>query len=242
MRIRSLLVSLGVSAASVLGLPHQARAQEWHRHGHDRWDGIPTAAFHRAYAILKGGGMALRGDDGPAGSYFGLEVGQSTADRLDLGVSVDWFHHRSRDLELLFETENGFQPPLRGEITRFESSSDFVPLGFTARLRLPLQKSALVPFVSGTLAYEILHVEFYSHESTPGKIAVLLGNSQTLMGFGWQAAGGVELALAPGLGIVGEAGFHSSDPSRELDSGGDPVDVRTSLHGGFVRAGLRLAL
>jgi hypothetical protein len=244
MRSHFIRRSVALFATAALGSPPAAHADRCHRFGHGRnsWDGIPGTATAHGYGMLKGGGMMLGGDAGPTGSYFGLEVGQTLAERVDFGFSLDWFHRSDRDMAVLFETDHGFQPPLRGEITRFESSSDFVPLGFTLRLRMPLANPAIVPFVSGTLSYEILHLDFFARDFPPGPYDALLGNSQTLMGFGWQVAGGVEIALAPGVGLFGEAGLHHSDPSRQLEFSGSPVDVRASLHGGFMRAGVRVGL
>jgi len=218
-----------------------ANSEPCHHCRPTRWDPITEKTSSlQAYALLKGGGMMLGGAS--TGGYFGFEIGQSAAQRLDVGFSVDWYHRQSRDMELLFETDHGFDPPLVGESTRFESSSDFVPVGVTLRLRLPVGNEAVTPFLSGTLAYEILHMEFFDRNPVPGPYDALLGNSQTLMGFGWQMAGGVELALAPTFRVFGEAGLHRSDPSHQLEWAQSPIDVHASLHGGFLRAGLRVAL
>jgi len=206
-----------------------------------RWDDARRSNLD-PYAMLKGGGMML-GAGGSTGGYFGFEIGQNAADRVDFGFSVDWYHRHSRDLELVFDTDHTFDPPLRGQVTRFESSSDFVPIGVTLRLQLPLRNEAIVPFLSGTVAYEVLHVEFYDRDRIPDSWDGLLGASQTLMGFGWQMAGGITLALGPGFGLFGEAGLHRGEPSRTIETWGvDPIDVSASLHGGFLRAGLRFDL
>lgn len=198
------------------------------------------SADFESYAILKGGGMDLDGAD--PGGWFGLELGGSAASRLDVGFSVDWYHRRSREMDLLFETEHGFEPPIRGEITRFESSADFVPLGVTLRLRVPIGRGSVVPFVSGTLGYEILHLEFLDRAAPPLPYDDLLGGSETLAGFGWQAAAGVEIALAPGIGLLGEAGLHRGTPSRTTELDGVPVDLSAPLDGAFLRVGLRVGL
>jgi len=224
-------------AAAIGSLARPAHADPHRRP--DRWRHVESDPIAGGYAIVKGGGMMLSGASG--GGYFGLEVGRAASAWFDAGVSLDWYHRRSREMELLFETDRGFDPPIRGEVTRFESATDFVPIGFTMRLRMPTATGAVVPFVSGTAAYEILHMSFYDRDRVAQPYDDLLGDSQTLFGFGWQVAGGVEWALGPGAGIIGEAGVHWSDPTRRLHDGTIPVDVTASLHGGFVRAGLRLS-
>lgn len=244
MRMRSKLTPVGLALVSVLVLarPASAGSCDGISYGRSHWRSGNPAGPTDGYAILKGGGMLLGGESGPTGGYFGLELGRSAGNVLDLGFSLDWFHRRSRDMQLLFESDHGFQPPIRGEITQFESASDFVPIGATLRLRLPLANTAVVPFVSGTLAYEILHLSFYDRDPVPGPYDYLLSNSQTLMGFGWQAAGGVEIAVAPNVGLLGEVGVHRGDPSRQVDYQGGPIDLSAPLHGGFLRLGFRVAL
>lgn len=237
MRLNSTL-GAGLVCAATLATPTDSHAGArdrswWEERGDPKLD---------AYAMLKGGGMML-GAGASTGGYFGFEIGQNVAQRFDFGFSVDWYHRHSRDLELVFESDHTFDPPIRGQVTRFESSSDFVPLGLTMRLQIPLRNEVVVPFLSGTVAYEVLHVEFFDRDRIPNSWDNLLGASQTLMGFGWQMAGGLNLVLAPGFGLFGEAGMHRSEPSRTIDAWGlDPVDVSANLNGGFLRAGLRLDL
>jgi hypothetical protein len=238
--VRFLTVFASLAAALVAMTPCSSLADRYRRP--DRWQRVEPGSGFDGYAMVKGGGMMLSGAGASSGGYFGLEVGRNAARWFDAGVSIDWYHRRSRDVELLFETEHGFDPPLRGEVTRFESSTDFVPIGLTARLRLPAANAAVVPFVSGTVAYEILHMSFFDRDPIPQPYDELLGRSQTLLGFGWQIAGGVEWAVAANAGLFGEAGMHWSDPSRQLDAFAAPVDVTASLHGGFLRAGLRVSM
>jgi hypothetical protein len=213
-----------------------------HRWGQRGSQDVRIDSAFDGYAMLKGGGMMLNGAGTSSGGWFGLEVGRNTAGWVDAGFSLDWFHRRSRDTELLFEADHGFDPPIRAEVTRFESSTDFVPIGFTLRLRIPTGNEVIKPFVSGTLSYEVLHMSFYDRDRVVQPYDDLLGNSQTLTGFGWQVAGGVEFAITRQVGFFGEAGVHWSDPARELEDGFTTVDVSASLHGGFLRTGLRMSL
>lgn len=237
--LRAPLILLGLLCA----LPVAAHADPgrggW-RHGRHRYPASrDRGPAPDAYVGVKGGGFMLgRGD----GAYFGLETGITTSDVLDLGVSIDYFHRRSRDMDLLFETEHGFDPPIRGEITRFESSADFVPVGLTARLRFPTGNRALSPFVSGTLSYEVLHLSFFDRDAPPQPYDDVLGTEQTFMGFGWQAAAGLEISVGSGVGFFGELGLHRGTPSRAVEIDGEPVDLRARMNGGFMRAGLRVAL
>lgn len=213
------------------------RESPWRGRRHrDEFRGIPDG-----YVAVKGGGLVVTGD-GPEGVYLGLEAGGSAAGKLDLGFSLDYFHRSTRELEVLFETDHGFDPPIRGERTTFESTADFVPVGVTARVRVPAASGGFVPFVSGTLAYEVLHLSFFDRTAPSQPYDEVLGTSQTFWGFGWQASAGVEVSLGEGYGLFGELGLHRGTPSREIEIDGEPVDLRVRMNGGFARAGLRIAL
>ena len=189
-----------------------------HRRGHRGSQDVRIDSAFDGYAILKGGGMMLSSAGTSSGGWFGFEVGRNAGGVVDAGLSLDWFHRRSREMDLLFESGQGFDPPIRGEVTRFESSTDFVPIGFTLRLRVPAANNVIMPFVSGTLSYEVLHMSFYDRDRVVQPYDDLLGDSQTLMGLGWQVAGGVAIAITRQVGFFGEAGVHWSDPARQLET------------------------
>ncbi len=196
----------------------------------------------QGYVAVKGGGLALGAAGATGGTYVGVETGITASEVLDVGFSVDYFHRRSRDLDVWFETDHGFDPPVRGEITRFESSADFVPIGVTARLRLPTGTQACRPFVAATLAYEVLHLSFFDRNAPVRPYDNILTNDETFMGFGWQASAGVDFGLAPGVGVFGELGLHRGTPSQAVEVNGDPVDLRVQMNGAFLRGGVRVAL
>jgi hypothetical protein len=215
--------------------PGNIRSQRW-----GDWDSNPRA-FDR-YLLLKGGGLLIGGEGGPDGAYFGFEVGGSSGGVFDLGIAVDWFHRHRREMQVLFETDHGFEPPVRGEITAFESSTDFVPFGVAGRVRLPLANAAIRPFVAGMAGWEVLYLRYYAHDPQPNPYGALLDRSEWFGGFGWQASAGVEFALGRGVGILGEVGMHRGEPSQSVRLDGVPVDLRVRLNGAFLRAGVRLAI
>lgn len=193
------------------------------------------------YLLVKGGGLYVADGGGTDGMYFGLEIGGDVERVLDLGLCVDYFHKRTRDLAVLFDSD-AYQFPVHATITNFESSADFVPLGVTARLKLPVGGGAVVPFGSGTLAYEILHLGLTERNRPPRPYLDLLGDSETFTGFGWQAAAGVQVTMSSSIGIFGELGLHRSSPSQSAEANGVPVDLKVDLDGAFLRAGLRIGM
>src|SRR5262245_27837921 len=196
--VRTLRCALIVITVT-LPLAGQAEAHSWrHPWGHPS-DAGPSS-FER-YFLLKGGGLFLGGDGVADGAYLGMEVGSSAQRVLDIGFAMDWFHRHSRDVEVLFETDHGFDPPVRGVISNFESSTDFVPFGITAKLRIPLANQTLRPFISGMVGYEVLYLSFYERNPEQRPWDALLDRSERFAGAAWQAAAGVEFAVSPTVGI-----------------------------------------
>jgi len=234
MRHRSLLFASVVLVAPTLA--HANPDDDWRPRQHAAVSQRP-----QGYVALKGGSMALGDDPTPDGVYVGLDAGSTLSRVLDIGFAIDYFHHESRDVDVLFESSHGFEPPVQGVSTRFRSAADFVPIGLSARLRLPTH-TALSPFVGGTVSYEILHMSFFDRDAPRQPSNDVLGTEQTLMGVGWQASAGLEIGLAQGVGLFGELGLHRGTPTRSIELNGQPVDLRVPMNGGFVRAGLRLAL
>ncbi len=244
------LVSIAGSLALDLACPPRTDGaladRRWHdpgraERGRGWWDGRSGSHAPDTYAILKGGGLYVADGGGTDGLYLGLELGGEVERVFDLGLSVDYFHKRTRDLQVLFDSHD-YQFPVHATVTNFESSADFVPLGFTVRLKLPMATGAVTPFVSGTLAYEILHLGLVDRNRPPRPYQDLLGDSETFTGFGWQAAAGVQVAGSPSLGLFGELGLHRSSPSQSAVVNGTPVDLKVDLDGGFLRAGLRVGI
>jgi len=219
----------------------QRRDDGWRPDRGRRWREPAIPERRDTYALLKGGALYVPDGGGTNGLYLGLEVGGGIERFLDVGLCVDYFHRQSRDLEVLFDSRD-YQFPVHATITNFESSADLVPLGVTMRLKLPVASGPVAPFVSGTLAYEILHLGLFERNAPPRPYADILGDSETFTGFGWQAAAGVEVALSSTLGIYGEAGLHRSSPSQSAQVDGVPVDLRVDLDGAFLRAGLRFGM
>lgn len=190
------------------------------------------------YARFAAGGMHLTSGEGWGGAYAGLEVGASPHRNLDLGLGLDYFHRSESQTEVLYETRGGYVPPVRAEVTRFESRTHLVPIGLTARLRLPTPANVVQPFVAAMLTYEILHLELQDPDRPAEPFG--LGAAETFTGFGVQAAAGVEFRVTPGVGISGEVGAHSSSPSQGVRDREPPMRLRVDLDGAFARLGIRL--
>jgi hypothetical protein len=228
----------GQGASSGLLQPQGRRRDDVHENR--RWGrGTRSTTTPESYMILKGGGLHITQNPATTGGYAGIELGGTMENVLQFGFSIDYFHHRTRDVQVLQESEtNGL--PLRAEQTVSESVAHLVPVGLTMRVRLPIASSILTPFISGTLSYEMLFLENRGTPPATDPLFASLQSQETFTGFGWQAAAGLDIGLSPTFGLLAELGWHRSAPHKEIQLDGQTVDLKIELDGPFLRGGLRI--
>ena len=194
-----------------------------------------------SYVLLKGGGLRTTDDPASTGLFAGLELGGTVEDVIDFGLSVDYFRRATSEVLVLGETQaNGL--PVRAAATLEESAAHLVPIGLTMRLHVPLATRRVMPFISGTLAYEVLLLENNGTLDPSDPLQAILREEETFHGFGWQASAGVDIGVSPSVGLFGEVGMHRGSPKQKIELDGQPVDLEVDMHGAFLRAGLRVAL
>lgn len=191
-----------------------------------------------AYVRLSAGGMHLGAAGGSGGVFAGVEAGFCPVAPFDFGITVDYFRRTASESEIVYETDGGYVPPVRVEVTRHESNTHLVPIGLAARWRLPLPAHGVAPYVAAHLSWDILVLEL--HDAARTRQPYGLGSSETFTGFGAGAAAGVEFGVAPGVAVAGEVGVRSSSPSQVLHDVATPTRLRVDVDGAFLRLGLRL--
>ncbi|MFN8178476.1 MAG: hypothetical protein U0167_11115 [bacterium] len=193
------------------------------------------------YTAFKVGGYApdalTSSDQGGGGLYLGGEWGISPAPPLELGFTVDWFH-RDRQRGEIVTLDGPYDLPVQ-IITGEDTSTDLVPLGGVVRARFPVGDGRLAPFVAGHLSLDVLHLDAQG-ASFDGPAAALQ-DTHWFAGFGTGISTGVEANLAPGFGLLVEAGLHNSEPGRHLRIDGMPAEARVQAGGDYLRAGARFA-
>ena len=190
----------------------------------------------QSYLALKGGGLRVGEDSATDGLFLGFEVGGSLQNVFEIGFSADYYY-RSTDNALVLSQSNFENLPLQ-VVESDHTSAHLLPLGVTLRLRLPVSET-VSPFISTTLAYEMLFLENVGGGGTGDPLLDALAEDETFTGFGWQAAAGLGIRLAPAVGLFGEAGYHWGSPSQGFLIQGVPVDLKVNMDGAFVRGGLR---
>lgn len=204
-----------------------------------RWSRRHNDSAPQSYMLLKGGALHVTEDPTTTGGFFGIEMGGTMENVVQLGFSIDYFYHSTSEMVVLNESEtNGLQ--VRVERTLSETVAHLVPVGLTMRIRIPIGSSAITPFISGTLSYEMLFLESRGVDQSTDPVLSLLEEKETFTGLGWQAAAGLDIGLSPMFGLIGEIGWHRSSPSKEFVLDGQTVDLRIDLDGPFLRGGLRI--
>jgi hypothetical protein len=230
---RAALETVAVALAAVL-LVGEARA---HRRTPARF-GAPET-----YTALKAGGYELdsrkAGADAPGGVFVGFELGASPSPFVELGFSADWFHRRE-GREEIFLVETPYELPVEGVIELDGTSTDLVPLGGVARLRLPLSDGRFVPFLSGHLTYDILRLEYREADAGAGANGSA-ERSDYFLGFGKSVSIGLESKLDRSFGLIAEVGVHESRPEKDMTVNDVPVRAEVDAGGGFARFGMRFA-
>lgn len=194
------------------------------------------ASRQESYMTLKGGGLRVGEDPATDGLFLGFEAGTSLEKVFEVGFSIDYYYQSTENVLVLDESDFTHLPLQMVALDR--AAAHLVPLGLTLRLRLPF--GVLSPFVSTTLAYEMLFLDNVGGSGDPWLEA--LAEDETFTGFGCQAAAGLGIRLSPAVGLFGEAGYHWGAPGQGYLLGGVPVDVRVNMDGPFLRGGLRFGL
>lgn len=194
------------------------------------------------YTTFKAGGYApdeLAADArGDGGLFLGVEWGISPAPPIEVGLTLDWFHRDSaRGSVVVFD--GPYDLPVE-VVTGEASSTDLVPLGAVVRGRFPVGDGRVLPFVAGHLTYDVLHLEA-NGASWEGEIGEALRDTNYFSGLGAGFSMGVEADLAPGFGLLVEAGIHQTEPGRQIRVGGLPAEARVNADGEYLRAGARFA-
>ena len=204
-----------------------------------RWSRPGNDSAPQSYMLLKGGVLHVTEDPATTGGLLGIEMGGTMENVVQLGFSLDYFYHSTREMDVLNTSEaNGL--PVTIEQTLTETVAHLVPVGLTMRIRIPIASSAITPFISGTLSYEMLFLESRGVERSTDPVLSLLEEKETFTGVGWQAAAGLDIGLSPMFGLIGEVGWHQSSPSKEIIYNGEAVDLKINLEGPFLRGGLRI--
>jgi hypothetical protein len=209
------------------------------------WNGCPPSyggSTPAGYSSFKIGGYGLDSPGAPGdldgGIFLGTEVGVSPNPWVDIGFTMDWYRRQHEDGDVIL-IDAPYEIPIEGRIQGSGSSTNLIPLGGVVRLRIPVGDGRIAPFVSAGVSWDILRLHRRDVDLSSGG-ATIYETTDYFHGPGGTVALGLEASPAPGVAFVLEVGAHGSEPSKELNVNGLPVQAHANADGEFARIGLRL--
>jgi len=192
--------------------------------------GTPYASGYTSPVQIHGGAFGPRGRAEEYQAVFGIRGGPQLADRLQLGVMVDWMHR----------TLNGYTPvsspySAAGQTiapTRLASSAKTDLLPVMAFMQVGTMGPILAPYAGIAGGYEWLFLAAKDYESDATYYA-------NFSGWGWQAWAGLGLPLGDSVRLNAEVYHNGSVVDRPMtDANGVAYTERVDVSGVGARAGI----
>lgn len=177
-----------------------------------------------------------------SGFMIGYEGGWKIDRNLSVGWSVDWFHKKYVDQQLVQDFSDYFGvADYDIHEVRAKTNLHDIPVMFNANAKFPINRRTSAYFY-GAIGAEVLVIN-YRNFNNPD-------NDETTWAFGvsWRIGGGMNYRLGRKSEIFGEMVYHHSEPSWEYDvetqGAGSQILKRTfvrefDMSGLLMRIGLR---
>lgn len=199
--------------------------------GRDRDRDYGRVRETRMFAMLGAGNFDPTNQPG-SGLYVNGGIGSVLAEQIDIGVQLSWYHRSTGGEQFIREYDLPDGSHVRQEVTTQSIDTDLVPLMGTLRVRIPMTPQ-FEPYVGGAVGWEWLSVS--------GTDDAGIDFQNDYDGFGAQLFGGLNLNVARGTGLYGEAVWNASTPKAEFYDGtiGQTVREEVDMDGLAVHGGLR---
>lgn len=171
------------------------------------------------------------------GFIIGYEAGKAIDERLDIGLSVDWFHKSYIDKDLVSQFDDIFGN-IEGSINelRAETNLHSFPVMGTMTAYFPAAPR-VTGYVTGGIGMEVLLI-FYKNFQNPDD-----DEFHGAFDIAWRLGGGMMYQLGSHSDLLLELTYHSSKPSWQYDVEDEGVKrtfERTFDMSGFaIRGGVR---
>jgi opacity protein-like surface antigen len=200
------------------------------------WRGRERDATYRpyepAYWASLGVGTFDPSNQPGSGLYVNGGVGSVLAEQIDLGLQISLYHRSTGGDEFVREGNLPDGTHVRTVVRTRSIDTDLVPVLGTIRVRIPVSPQ-VQPYVGGGVGWEWLTVQGTDENG--------VDFSNDYDGFGAQLLGGVNLNVAHGTGLYGEAVWNASTPKAEFfdPSIGQVVREEVDFNGLAFHGGLR---
>jgi len=184
------------------------------------------------YAMLGAGAFDPTNQPGN-GLYVNGGIGSVLAEQIDLGVQLSWYHRSTGGETFVREGDLPDGTHVTTVVRTRSIDTDLVPLMGTLRVRIPVSPQ-LQPYVGGGVGWEWLTIQGTDEKGVDFR--------NDYDGFGAQLFGGVNLNVARGTGLYGEAVWNASTPKADFfdPAIGQTVREEVDFDGLALHGGLRL--
>jgi hypothetical protein len=177
------------------------------------------------YLQLQGGVFDPTGDNVANGSMFGMRVGTSADDRVQLGMQIDWAHRSDRQTEVVGSgtLPGGGTVERRRELS--SASSDLLPL--MAFVQVSPTGTNQGPYVGLAGGYEALFIS--AEDFATGE-----NFDATYDGWGWQFYGGFAFPMSNVTRLTVEGYTNAGDLDRKVVDPTSGITYREVVDAGGV--------
>ena len=189
------------------------------------------SAFAQKLTYIKVGSFNPEATDG--GLIIGLGTSKEYDDKVELGVTLDFFTKERVDEYDSSYVDPNTGLPLTQKVTLFDSDILMIPLMANLKVRFPIE-FPIIPYASGSIGYIMLWNKFNDYlEDDSG--------TKYYGGLGWRIAGGGMYPLGAQSAIIAEIFYNGGTPSRSEDSEGNlPIRTEVDMSGLGFSFGIRL--
>jgi hypothetical protein len=217
-----------LAVTSTPGVP-QSHAPRLDAVGYQKRRSTPYSSAYTKPVQIHGGAFQAEGETAIE-SAFGIRGGPQLADRLQMGVMVDWLHRTNNTYTPVATPYSAAGQVIAPERINATTKTDLIPV--MAFMQVGTSGGIIVPYAGVAGGYEWLYLAAEDFVTTDTYYA-------NFSGWGWQAWAGLGLPLGESIRLNAEVFHNGSVVERELKDASDvPYKERVDVSGDGVRVGL----
>lgn len=191
----------------------------------------PALATERA-TYLNIGYLEPSATDG--GLLFGVNTVKDIDERVELGLSLDYFGKTRTDDETVRYRDPNTNTIGERVVTNFESRVHMIPALMNIGIRF-FNDTPFVPMIHAGVGYSLLWNSYDNYDTGEGE-------TNFYHGFAWRAGAGMLYLIGSESALSLEVFYFGAKPSRKEDdsASGLPVRTRLDMSGIVVRVGFRI--
>jgi opacity protein-like surface antigen len=145
------------------------------------------------------------------GFLLGIETGKGIDEVLDVGFSLDWFHRKYVDKNLVTQLNELYGVNVEENEIRASTTLNSLPIMLSLSAHIPIDQPVDL-YLTGALGGDFLLVSYRNFQNPEND------EFEFAFDFSWQIGAGASYALGSRSNVFFELDYHSSEPSWEYDT------------------------